>query len=574
MSAIKLRKYQDDQFVACVDAGERDILVNSPTGSGKTVVAVAVACRVASKDRYCVIITTPQSDVEESFVRAVARGVMTRRGKISGQSIVSRARDGETSVSAIGDHIRSGQGKVLLTTHAALVYAFAKDPDLEKLIGRNHMIVVDEFHHATTEDLIEAPGTKIGKVVTVFRDRRAKVVGFTATAFRADGLDVTTVKTKVLFRSWVQHMEEGFCPRNVEASAVSFVGPQDIDMAAEQMCETWKNHKRPKIIIRVPHVPGEAANSIQSIKERFEKEGARVLDVSGSATEDIRRIKLAMDHEESCRYVDSKYDIIIGCNRVREAFNWPHCCAVYCLGCPGSATLSVQLMGRALRLKCSTCPEIWRDSAAIVFFVPSVTEDGCGRVGRSHAARTLLMCGYLHDITNSHIFNEINTRLKMFQSLPGNRRQSSLGLSKQRMMINLLIAAIQETEEKNKVFVQDTDVERFVRDGAKKMGIPNAVRDAIMVPLRDMARDMGRVSEISEAIVDVKDTFVDAAAKYVGESSLLKAFCTNDIHRYLISLNSNAIRELGHMANELILPLTQFEKNELLGAAFLTRRRR
>lgn len=569
MKMIRLRKYQDEQFVSCVDASERDVLVHSPTGSGKTVVAVAVAGHVATAENCCVIITTPQSDVEESFVRAVARGVYTSSGKIASEERVSRARDSSTSYAAIAEHLKSGFGKILLTTHAALVSAFTKDPVLSEAVSKNHLLIVDEFHHATSEDRADAPGTKIGKIVSGFRERHAKVVGFTATPFRSDSLDVTTKGTKVLFRSWVQHMEEGFCPRQVETSAVSFAGENDISIAAERMVETWKKHKRPKIVIRISHFPGKAEDNILAIKKRFETDGAKVLDVSGSKTEDICRIKGAMGHEESCQYVDSKYDVIIGCNRVREAFNWPHCCAVYCLGCPVSAQLSVQLMGRACRLKCRSCPAIWQDRAAMVFFVPYGTETGTDSVGRSHSARTMLMCGFLNDITNSHIFNEMNTRLKIAQSLPGTRRVTAIGLSEERMKMNLLIRAIQEKTVQNQVDITDAEVETFIRKNARKLGISNETRDSVIESLRRVAQ----TDEISDALSDAKDTFADAAEKYFGESKLLKAFSKSDVHQYLISLNSTAIKELGAMATKLILPLTQYERKELISAAFLTRRR-
>ncbi len=570
MKKATLRKYQNEQFVACIDTNQRDTLVHSPTGSGKTLVAVAVACRVASAEKYSVIITTPQSDVEESFVRAVSRGVITKIGVVSHKIVVSRARDDVSSYRAIVDHIENGHGKILLTTHAAMVSASSRDPELFEKLNGEHMLIVDEFHHATSTDSFDNEGTRIGRIVKQFRDRGSKVVGFTATPFRADSLEVVTAKTTVLFRSWVDHMNEGFCPRNVDVSAVSFTG-REIECVADKMVEAWKRHDRAKIIIRVPHVPSEACDNISGIKRRFEQEGARVLNVSGSKCTDIKRIKTAMAHEESCTYEDSQFDVIIGCNRVREAFNWPHCCAVYCLGCPGSATLAVQLLGRGMRKRCISCPTSWTDRAAIVFFVLTEAKSNVEDVNRTHAAKTALMCCFLRSVMNQHVFNELNTRLKLEQHSPGKKR-SAIEIVSDRMMIGQLLSDVATAVIEGGSNLTRQKLEMTVKQAAKRLHVPEKTATAVLESIYHHEK----TAEIAEEIDAVKGTFSSDVSEFMLSQKLLKAIRRNnrEVHECLIVLNASSIDILGDKANDLIKSLASYSKDEFLSAAWLVRRRR
>lgn len=570
MSKVTLRKYQDEQFVCCIDTNDRDTLVHSPTGSGKTIVAVAVACRVASAEQYGVIITTPQSDVEESFVRAISRGVITKIGVVSHKAVAVRARDDVSSYRAIADHIENGSGKILLATHAAMVSAFARDPELLSKLNNRHMLIVDEFHHATVIGTFDSECTKIGKIVETFRQKGSKVVGFTATPFRADSMDVVSSETRVLFRSYVDHMNEGYCPKNVDVSAMSFVGGE-IESAADRMVEAWKRHKKVKIIIRVPHIPSEASDSIRGIKERFEKEGARVLDVSGSTLGDMKRIKDAMRHEESCKYSESKIDVIIGCNRVREAFNWPHCCAVYCLGCPGSACLAVQLLGRGMRKRCDTCHQYWKDRAAIVFFVISTDASDINYVNRIHAAKTALMCCFLRSITNQHVFNELNTRLKIDQNLPG-RRRSPVDVVADKMKLGELVNEVANVVVASGVNLTRKKVEMMVKEAAKRLHIPSETAASVIANIHHHEK----TAEISEEIDAVKSSFSNEVSEFMVSQDLLKAIHRNnkEVHECLISLNATSIDILGDKADDLVKSLAEYSKDDFLSAAWLVRRRR
>jgi superfamily II DNA or RNA helicase len=536
---ITLYPYQTAQYLFCTKSG-RDVLIQSPTGSGKTTTASAVASYYARKG-YTVLLLVTQDVVEESFHAAAIQQIDTGHGIESCAGIIARAKTSATSVGAIREHLESGRGKVLLATQQAMVRC---DREVVQLATKKCVVIVDEFHHSTSDDLYDN-GTAIGESLRWFREQGATVIGLTATPFRADCLNVTTNRTKVHTRTMLDHMAEGFCPKNVEATAVSYAGSLDsIDEASTAMIKTWCQQGRPKLIIRVPHIPSGALRSIEIIVERFRKEGARVLNVSGCSTEDKTRIRQAMAHEGECSFRESRYDVIVGCRRVGEAFNWPSCCAVYSLSCPVSANLCVQLLGRAMRRRDGSCSAKWRDKASVVFFCPSESPDR-DVVSDRHMAKTAIMCSLLSDIQYSHIYSAMSPAYRIDQSLPGKQRSSRSETpeipSIESIMCGMIKDAVANGRQINDESVM-IEVRRIVRKSVASRAEQNAMLQKCQAIVEHVS--VARIAELPEAISDVHAEFIEAARQAIKGGRLLRAFTRSSMFYCQVSLDNMTIRSV------------------------------
>ena len=115
---------------------------------------------------------------------------------------------------------------------------------------------------------------------------------------------------------------------------------------------------------------GGSAGRVAVLIRALQSQGARVLDATGTGVEDKKRFLAALKAEKNRSHGESRFDVVVGIQRVMEGTDWPVCSAVYCVGMPGSLNTVVQLLGRAMRPKNQDYPEQQRDRARLVFFVP------------------------------------------------------------------------------------------------------------------------------------------------------------------------------------------------------------
>jgi superfamily II DNA or RNA helicase len=113
--------------------------------------------------------------------------------------------------------------------------------------------------------------------------------------------------------------------------------------------------------------------------------------------EDKRRFLCALAAEKDQTHAESRYDVMVGIQRVLEGTDWPVCSAVYCVGMPGSLNTVVQLLGRAMRPKGADYPSEHRDRARLVFFVPCGGGAALADLSLDHSRHALLTCCFLAD---------------------------------------------------------------------------------------------------------------------------------------------------------------------------------
>jgi superfamily II DNA or RNA helicase len=188
----KLRQYQV-RLVTDVCRTTGDILVEQPTGSGKTVQIVTLVAMQLGRRFSHAVISAPQEQIEQSFVKRDYREIAfpechgvavpsIQAPNLPPNSLIKGSRDSRLgSVKRVIQYVRQ-PGHVdhaFACTHAALNRLTATDLPND-LSGR--ALFIDEAHHASADGLAQ--------LVTLWRERGGQLFFFTATPYRGDGRPV------------------------------------------------------------------------------------------------------------------------------------------------------------------------------------------------------------------------------------------------------------------------------------------------------------------------------------------------------------------------------------------------
>jgi superfamily II DNA or RNA helicase/pyrroloquinoline quinone (PQQ) biosynthesis protein C len=409
----KLRPYQV-RLVTDVCRATEHILVEQPTGSGKTVQIVTLVAMHLGRRFTHAVISAPQEQIEQGFVKrdyqAIAftdcQGVAQPVHAAPELMIRGARMSGLGSVKQITAYLRQAGplDYTLACTHAAL-NQLAPERLPEDLTGK--ALFIDEAHHASADGLSE--------IVALWRDRGGQLFFFTATPYRGDGRPVRLEGMRPFRRSLAEHMAEGFAPRQLESEIVALGQPGDAITAGQftgeeappnsyfeglvaAISRRWLEDGKPKAIVRVPPMHGGRSGELVSrLTQALVLQGARVLDATGTGAADKQRFLNALEAEKGRTHATSTYDVMVGIQRVLEGTDWPVCSAVYCVGMPGSLNTVVQFLGRAMRLKGEDYPAAQRDRARLVFFVPCGGGAALADLSIDHSRHALLTCCFLAD---------------------------------------------------------------------------------------------------------------------------------------------------------------------------------
>ncbi len=405
METVKLRKYQA-RLIESYNPAENTLL-DQPTGSGKTLAIVTIVGRLLSDETRLfrnILIAAPQEQIEESFVHRSYKSVSFPDGQVvlTPDSLFQAARrHSNRSIRGIKSYLEQPQPFALVTTHSALSQFHHLPDDCSAML-----LVLDEAHHG--------PAKRLGEFIRKWLERNGRLLLATATPYRSDGKEVLPPKITVLRRTLASHMLEHYAPSHLETSIVTipkqgtklttaqFLGDEAPDLAyvktiVAEFIQTWERDGRPKTIVRVPPIRGGANHLIKSLTNAFLKAGARVLNATGTESDDKNRVLESLRSERNLTHENSEIDVIIGIQRVVEGTDWPHCSTVYCLGLPGSIPTVVQLMGRATRKKPKSYPERHRDKTTIRFLTPVGDRSVFTKLSREQSRHTLLLCAFLAD---------------------------------------------------------------------------------------------------------------------------------------------------------------------------------
>src|SRR4051794_35503259 len=230
-SATKeLRPYQV-RLVTDVCRVADDVLVEQPTGSGKTVQIVTLVAMHLGRRFGHAVISAPQEQIEAGFVKRdyqviafpACPGVAVPPIQVP-KALIKGARESRLgSVKRVIHYLRQPGplDHAFACTHAALNRLTPDDLPAD-LSGK--ALFIDEAHHASADGL--------SQLDALWRERGGQLFFFTATPYRGDGRPVRLDNMRAFRRSLAEHMAEGFAPRHLDSEIVALGQPGDAITAA------------------------------------------------------------------------------------------------------------------------------------------------------------------------------------------------------------------------------------------------------------------------------------------------------------------------------------------------------
>ena len=386
--AMELRGYQIAAFNELrrwLAAGERDLLLESPVGSGKTnIVKAMIAATVVAK--RLTVILVPQILLREQWMSA---GVWT-----DGQKSWSLPEAYEISVRDFtAEWLRTATGVAVMTRQAFV----KRRAVLEGLGGAalsGVLVVADEGHHC-------ANTTEGGKALERTREHGATTLLVSATPWATAG-DVERPTTKAHRLSDAEYVMcfEGDDPARPPGEflvdivrvgrptskardTVDDLGSKREGLNSERphalkicaaMARRWADDSFPRAVLNVPRTfwAPLLLKALARVRKAAGKPAPEVLDLAGDEVDmDDAQARLKADSEaKHIRQV--KIDAVISCVRMDEGLDWVPCSHIYNAGIPSVPGLILQRWGRAARAKHKIVgyPRRFADTRTLVFFAP------------------------------------------------------------------------------------------------------------------------------------------------------------------------------------------------------------
>src|SRR5262249_21761753 len=209
-----------------------DVLVEQPTGSGKTVEIVTLVAMHLGRRFGHAVISAPQEQIEQGFVKRDYQiiafpdcpGVAVPSIHVPNVLIKGARESRLGSVKRVVHYLRQlgPLDHAFACTHATLNRLTPEDLPAD-LSGK--ALFIDEAHHASADGL--------SQIVTLWRERGGQLYFFTATPYRGDGRPVALEGMRSFRRSLAEHMDDGFAPRHLDSEIVALGRPGDAVTAGQ-----------------------------------------------------------------------------------------------------------------------------------------------------------------------------------------------------------------------------------------------------------------------------------------------------------------------------------------------------
>ena len=268
-----LREYQEKLvFNVCRATG--DVLVEQPTGSGKTVQIVTLVAMHLGKRFTHAVISAPQEQIEQGFVKrdynVVAfperPGVAVPSIQVPKQTDPGGARQQTARLREAHPRLpsRSRPARPCLRLHARRLEPHHR----RRPAGRPHR--QGPLHRRSPPRLGRRP---VANRDAVARARRPTVLLHGDALSRRRPAGEARRHDAAYRRSLAEHMAEGFAPRHLDSEIVALGQPGDAITAAQftgeeappasyfealvaAICRRWRDDGKPKAIVRVPPMQG------------------------------------------------------------------------------------------------------------------------------------------------------------------------------------------------------------------------------------------------------------------------------------------------------------------------------
>lgn len=339
-SSISLRPYQMDCIQSCLSAigdGKNRIAVSLATGGGKTVIFSHLTDQVV-----------PQGVRDQTLIVVHRRELVEQAANHCREACPNSTIDVEMS-----HHHASGAADITVCSLQSLVRRLDKyDKDRIKLI------IIDEAHHAAAKTYIEI----LENFDATSADSKVVVVGFSATLFRRDGLQLASVFDHIVFhKDYLSMMRDGYlCSAklttvtmdNISLKGIKLTGP-DGDFAISQLAErvnttaannasvgAWMDRAKDRkstivFAVDIQHV--------MDLANCFREHGVDARAVTSRNTK-VERTELIR------AFRNGDFPVLVNCGILTEGFDSPQIDCVLLSRPTKSVGLLVQMIGRGLRL--------------------------------------------------------------------------------------------------------------------------------------------------------------------------------------------------------------------------------
>ena len=461
----ELRDYQQECFEFTfrhLTNGKPEVAICGPTGCGKTLTVTYLIERLLNTTRFVsALIMTPQTQILDGFFHTGDDGLRSnfrikappppkdqKALAVFGDILV----DYDTWVTptsnqweAVLEHVQANKPstRVLVTTHQTVA---TRDPALLSASLKGRVLVIDEAHHASTDN-------RIGVFAKTWRDRGGAIIHLTATPFRTDKDLLLDESVPRWTRTLAEHLESGFAPRMVMISsepipmvartidefAGNKMGLADQAASVQVIFDLLVKEKATKQADpdykSVVLVPNHGADTwSKALNAKLTAGGFRVFDaVKGGikTSEELKRVLAAERRAadpKTGHFTQSQYDVILACARFNEGTDWVFCSHIYNIGLTQSFLLILQRLGRGLRPKfwIPGFPERHMNQVKFTFLVPSVSDAVFQEFEQRHKDHAFMTACFMADVdTGSGYLADLTREMDAGRARTGKRRVSS-----------------------------------------------------------------------------------------------------------------------------------------------------
>lgn len=369
-----MRDWQEEFFDEMKN--EKDIILNAPTGSGKSFAMCGLsAYRMKQNDNLKCIFAVPQTIIAPGFREANL--ILPNKEKIAwlAQHDLCAKMPDEGTIAYLINWLKGPYAtladRVLICTHATLVavYKRLKETNQRKLL-KNLLMWIDEAHHLKNaeiegfEDVVVSNG--IGELVTYAHSQPSIQVGLaTASFFRGD-------KTALLPEKIEKQFARYNLPYDKYLSSMKYLRSFSFDFLLcgndyPKAIQKILKQKKCKDIIYIPHVGSKHSTDKheerKSIVDKYKRTyGGKIVNKSNGLTSLIGKngeFKICDLVDEDRRNEKKEYigkikdkddlDAIITLGMFKEGANWIYANRSIVVGPRASMVEILQIIGRLLR---------------------------------------------------------------------------------------------------------------------------------------------------------------------------------------------------------------------------------
>jgi len=330
---MELRKYQNDHLGAArhaIKTGNRKIILQAPTGAGKTIEAAEVARAAINKGNNVLFLVNKRDLVYQCRDRFISFGIGDEVGLIMA---------GEET-----DFSRRIMIATIQTYHRR---AKLDDPESNFWVHNAQIVIVDEAHSSVCSTYMS--------VLEIYK-KKAVILGLTATPCRADGRGLGRVYDRIVSSADVRELtEQGYLVPMVyyapDAPDLSKIPIKMNDYAKKELGEAMNKPKlvgdvytqwfriapeRPTLIFCV-----NVKHSL-AIKQEFERCGVSIEHVDARTPTDVRQ-------DIYRRFRDGDVQVMTNVGIATEGTDFPWVSCIVIARPTRSFAFYFQMAGRGLR---------------------------------------------------------------------------------------------------------------------------------------------------------------------------------------------------------------------------------